>query len=32
MIDIFKDIGATQIAKELTESDYSTKLGNTNWS
>lgn len=32
MIDIFKDIGATRIAKELTESDYSTKLGNTNWS
>ena len=32
MIDTFKDIGATQIAKELTESDYSTKLGNTNWS
>ena len=32
MTDIFKGIGATQIAKELTESNYSTKLGNTNWS
>lgn len=32
MIDIFRDIGATQIAKELTESDFCTKLGNTNWS
>lgn len=31
MIDTFKDIGATQIAKELTESNYCTKLGNTVW-
>lgn len=31
MIDIFKAIGATQIAKELTESNYRTKLGNTVW-
>lgn len=31
MIDIFKVIGATQIAKELTESNYRTKLGNTVW-
>ena len=32
MIDIFRGIGATQIAKELTESEFCTKLGNTNWS
>lgn len=32
MIDIFKVIGATHIAKELTESNFCTKLGNTNWS
>lgn len=31
MIDIFKGIGATQIAKELTESNYHTKAGNTIW-
>ena len=31
IIDIFKVIGATQIAKELTESDYKTKLGNKLW-
>ena len=32
MIDIFKDIGASHIAKELTESNFCTKLGNTKWS
>lgn len=32
MIDTFKVIGATHIAKELTESNFCTKLGNTNWS
>ena len=32
MIDIFKVIGATHIAKELTESNFCTKLGNPNWS
>lgn len=31
IIDIFRGIGATQIAKELTESDYRTKLGNELW-
>lgn len=31
MIDIFKAIGATQIAKELTESEHKTRHGNKFW-